>query len=174
MNAITHHCVLDPIRTRYLEHRRSLGRQYVHEEWVISLLCRFLAAAGAPDLDQVLFDSWCSTFAALNANTRRSRQRTVRNLCLYRRRTDPQCFVPDLNRFARPCPHAAPRIFGPSDVARMLATTQQLKPTPTSPLLPFVLRLAVVLLYTAGLRRGELLRLRLQDVDADAGRPAHL
>jgi integrase/recombinase XerD len=35
--------------------------------------------------------------------------------------------------------------------------------------MPAVLRLAVVLLYTAGLRRGELLRLSLQDVDAKAG-----
>ena len=34
---------------------------------------------------------------------------------------------------------------------------------------PVVLRLAVVLLYTAGLRRGELLRLTLADVDPTAG-----
>lgn len=50
----------------------------------------------------------------------------------------------------------------------MLAATRQLKPTRGSPLMPAVLRLAVVLLYTAGLRRGELLRLSLQDVDVNA------
>jgi integrase/recombinase XerD len=169
MNATSHRCLLDPIRIRYLAHRRSLGRQYDHEEWIIASLCRFLATVGAVDLDQALFDSWCSTFAGLNANGRRNRQRIVRNLCLYRRRTEPKCFVPDLSRFARPCPYAAPRIFDPQGIARMLAATHQLRPTPTSPLLPFVMRLAVVLLYTAGLRRGELLRLRLQDIDADSG-----
>lgn len=169
MNATPYHCVIEPISIRYLDHWRSLGRQYDHEEWIIASLCRFLATVGAADLDQEHFDSWCSTFAALNANGRRNRQRIVRNLCLYRRRTDPQCFVPDINRFARRCPYAAPRIFEPSDITRMLAATRQLKPTPTSPLLPFVMRLAVVLLYTAGLRRGELLRLRLQDVDANCG-----
>ena len=169
MNAGTLCTALNEVSIRYLEHRRALGRQYAHEESVIASLCRFLVTIEAVDLDQVHFDSWCATFAALNANTRRNRQRIVRNLCVYRRRTDPQCFVPDVNRFARPRAYAAPRIFEPSDIARMLAATRQLKPTHLSPLLPFVMRLAVVLLYTAGLRRGELLRLTLQDVDADNG-----
>jgi integrase len=51
----------------------------------------------------------------------------------------------------------------------MLAATVTLRKTPGSPLLPAVFRIAVVLLYTAGLRRGELLRLTLDDVDAGAG-----
>lgn len=38
-----------------------------------------------------------------------------------------------------------------------------------SPLRPAVMRLAVVLLYTAGLRRGELVRLALGDVDSTRG-----
>ncbi len=45
----------------------------------------------------------------------------------------------------------------------------QLAPTPGSPLLPAVMRIAVVLLYTAGLRRGELLRLTLDDVEPRSG-----
>ncbi|WP_408733516.1 tyrosine-type recombinase/integrase [Pseudomonas sp. LS1212] len=51
----------------------------------------------------------------------------------------------------------------------MLAAAEQLSPVPTSPLRPAVLRLAVVLLYTAGLRRGELLRLTLADADSAQG-----
>ena len=154
---------------RYIERQRALGRKYATEECVIASLCRFLSSIKATDLDLACFEAWCSTFTALNANVRRNRQRMVRNLCLYRRRTEPDCFVPDLNRFPRPCPYEAPRIFSPSDVARMLVATRRLKPTHGSPLMPAVLRLAVVLLYTAGLRRGELLRLSLQDVDVEAG-----
>ena len=51
----------------------------------------------------------------------------------------------------------------------MLAGADRLAPTSTSPLRPAVMRLAVVLLYTAGLRRGELLHLTLADVDPRHG-----
>ncbi len=62
-----------------------------------------------------------------------------------------------------------PFIVEPEQVARMLAAAAELAPTPGSPLLPAVMRIAVVLLYTAGLRRGELLRLTLADVEPGAG-----
>ncbi|MFK4529349.1 integrase [Bradyrhizobium japonicum] len=72
-------------------------------------------------------------------------------------------------RLPRRCPHASPVTFGAADVARMLAAADRLAPTSTSPLRPAVIRLAVVPLYTAGLRRGELLRLTLADVDPRHG-----
>jgi integrase/recombinase XerD len=154
---------------RYLQTRRALGRGYAHEERVIDALRRFLKKGGFVDLDRTVFEAWCASQDHLAANTRRNRQRIVRNFCLYRQRGEPTCFIPDANRFPRRCPHAPPVIFGPAEVARMLAMTERLAPTANSPLRPAVMRLAVVLLYTAGLRRGELLRLTLEDVDARNG-----
>jgi integrase len=106
---------------------------------------------------------------SLTSNVRRARQVAVRNFCLYRQRTEPRCFVPDINRFARPQPHAAPDILTPAQVGRLLELAGTREATATSRLRPYVLRLALVLLYTAGLRRRELLRLTLADVDAQAG-----
>src|SRR5699024_7953464 len=100
---------------------------------------------------------------------RRARQRIVRNFCLYRRRTEPACFVPNLETFPRPQPYRAPILVEPEQIARMLELTAGLTATPGSPLRPAVMRLAIVLLYTAGLRRGELLRLRLTDAEPRAG-----
>jgi integrase len=60
-------------------------------------------------------------------------------------------------------------IFGPAEVARMLRAITELAPNPQFPLRRDALRLAVVLLYTAGLRRGELVRLTLADVDLRSG-----
>lgn len=156
---------LDSAIEQYLQLRRSLGRAYGTEERVLASLSQFLVAAGCAELDQAHFASWCHSHAGLTANVRRNRQRMVRNFCLYRQRTEPHCFVPDINHFPRPCPYAAPVIFGPAEVASMLAAAQKLLPAPNSPLRPAVLRLAIVLLYTAGLRRGELLRLTLADAD---------
>jgi integrase len=60
-------------------------------------------------------------------------------------------------------------ILGPADIARLLNATDALRIHGAVPLRPAMLRLAVVLLYTAGLRRGELVRLRLGDIDRTDG-----
>jgi integrase/recombinase XerD len=159
----------DQVADRYLRRQRSLGRAYVHEEHVIDALGLFLERHHCAELNQASFEIWCASQAHLSANTRRNRQRIIRNFCLYRRRTEPTCFVPDINRFPHRKPYAPPVIFGAVEVARMLAVADRLAPTSTSPLRPAVMRLAVVLLYTAGLRRGELLRLTLADVDPRHG-----
>lgn len=169
MNAPRPGTPLDPVVDRYLQWKRALGRGYLGVERMLVSLLQFMHECAAADLDQNLFDAWSKSFAGLTANVRRSRQREVRNFCLYRQRTEPNCFVPDANRFPRPCPHCAPIIFGPDAVTRMLAIADQQRATPCSPLLPAVLRLAVVLLYSAGLRRGELLNLTLADADPTAG-----
>ena len=153
---------------RYLVLKRSLGRKYEHEENVLRSLSMFLADRGMGSLDQDAFDAWCRMHDHATANVRRNWQRIVRNLCLYRQRSEPTCFVPDPNLFPRPCPHAAPVIFGPVEIGRMLVAARSLPRGSKSPLRPHVARIAVVLLYTAGLRRGELLRLTLDDVGLEA------
>jgi integrase len=150
---------------RYLQRQRALGRGYAHEGYVFSALRRFLEDKGALDLNPAIFEAWCASQAHLSANTRRNRQRIVRNFCLYRQRSELSCFVPDINHFPRRRPSVPPVIFGPTDVAKLLAAADRITPMLTSPLRPAVMRLAVVLLYTAGLRRGELLRLTLADAD---------
>lgn len=169
MNDHTASTALDPVISRYLAHRRALGRQYDLEEHILHSLTDFLVQVGESDLSGELFDSWCRTFDSLNSTVRRARQVAVRNFCLYRQRTEPRCFVPDINRFARPQPPAAPIITTPAQIGRLLELAGTREPKPTSPLRPHVLRLALVLLYTAGLRRSELVRLTLADVDAHAG-----
>lgn len=153
----------------YLKHFRALGRGYFNEERTLRSLTAFLAQEHESDLSADLFDAWCRTFAKLSANTRRARQLIVRKFCLYRRRTELRCFVPDVNRFARTQPHAPPMILTLAQISKLLHLSSECKPRANSPLHPRVVRLALVLLYTAGLRRGELLRLTLADVDAQAG-----
>lgn len=158
----------EPIAT-YLAHQHALGRRYLQEEHVLHRLRRYLAHASAADLDRSRFDRWCHSQRRLAANTRRARQLIVRKFCLFRRRSEPNCFVPDALYFARPQPYRPPVLVAPGQIGRMLSLTSELVPSNNSPLRGAVLRLAIVLLYTAGLRRGELLRLTLADVDAPTG-----
>jgi integrase/recombinase XerD len=161
--------ILDPIITRYLKHFRTLGRCFDSEERTLRSLSSFLIRKNKRDLDAALFDDWCHTFETLSANFRRMRQRIVRNFCLYRRRTESRCFVPDLHRFVRPQPYPAPIILTQAQIAQLLEFAGEYQSTPQTPFLPQILRIAIVLLYTAGIRRGELVRLTLADVDAQAG-----
>jgi integrase len=61
-----------------------------------------------------------------------------------------------------------PYIFSEGDIASLVVAADGLEPHEASPLHRHVARLGVVLLYTAGLRRGELVRLTLDDYDPTA------
>ena len=137
------------------------------ERRVLEMLALFLQTASLGDLTPDTFAAWAQTLHHLTPTVRRNRLRIVRNFCLYRRRTDPTCFVPDLALFpARHQPRAA-YIFTPHQIAQLVRAAATLPPTPRCPLRPDVFRLAVVLLYTTGLRRGELLRLTVGDYASD-------
>jgi integrase/recombinase XerD len=88
------HTPIDAMIRRYLQRQRSLGRGYAKEEWVLTSLHNFLKKARSADLDHKTFQEWCKSHEELTANVRRQRQRIARNFCLYRQRTEPNCFVP--------------------------------------------------------------------------------
>jgi integrase len=89
----------------------------------------------------------------------------VCSFCLYRRRTEPQCFVPDPGSFPPYHQRLKPYIFSQDEVAKLLGAASRLKRNPGSLLRPEVTRLAIVLLFTTGIRRGELLSLTVGDYD---------
>lgn len=167
MTSSTFSSALGPAIADYLSLKRSLGRKFVAEGHVLAHLDRFLTAQMPPRaaLRPEGFASWCLTLARLSSTTRRSRMRIVRNLCLYIRRTDPACFVPDSSTFPPVQPAQSPHIFSEGEIVRLLCAAAELQPRSTSPLHSETYRLAVVLLYTAGLRRGELVRLTVSDYD---------
>lgn len=153
----------------YLANRRAFGRRYSAEEWMLGSLRQFLVSRRAADLNQHLFDQWRKTLVYLSPNTQRGREMAVYKFCSHRRRAQPRCFLPDPLSFAKPRPYPLPILFEPTQIAELLYMASALPPHSRFPLRPHVVRLAIVLLYTAGLRRGELIRLRMDDVDLRSG-----
>lgn len=148
----------------YVALKKALGRRFAAETAILADLDRFLAGRSC-DLSAEGFAAWCLTLGRLTPTVRRNWMRIARNLSLYRRRRHPRCFVPDPTGF--PAPHAPvrPYIFTEDEIVRLLRAAAALSPMSNSPLYAQGMRLAVVLLYTAGLRRGELVRLTLSDYD---------
>jgi integrase len=151
---------------RYVALKRALGRRFDDASYQLARLDRFLASEQAPDLTAATFSAWCASLQHLSASTRRKEMMVVHGLCLYRRRSEPACFVPDPSQFPPSPPRSRPHIFAETEIARLLAATDALPANAPSPLQREVARLAVVLLYTTGIRRGELVRLALADYDS--------
>jgi integrase/recombinase XerD len=148
---------------RYIRHQRALGLQFRRQTYVLRGLARFLA--GRHELDVERFEAWMRSLKHTSGTSRRGDALVIRKFCLYRRRTEPDCFVPDPLYFPRRLPPITPVILGPSEIARMLDTIEGWPRNPQHPLYKATYRIALVLLYTTGMRRGELVRLTLADVD---------
>lgn len=156
--------VLGPVIKGYVTLKQALGRHYRTESDILQHLDAFLVDRGG-DLTAETFALWCCTREHLTTGVRRTWMRVVRNLCLYRRRREPTCFVPDPLQFPLPHQPVRPHIFTEPEIARLLDEAQRLAAGNRSPLPAENMRLAIVLLYTAGLRRGELQRLIVGDYD---------
>jgi len=158
---------LAPVFVRYVSLKRVLGRRFDNPARTLQLLDQFLKdrASIYPDLDAAAFQSWCHTHENVASGIRRFRMMEVYKFCLYRRRTEPFCFVPDPTLFPKPHQKLQPYIFSEQEVARLLEASSRLKRMLYTPLRPEVIRLAIVLLFTTGVRRRELLRLTVGDYD---------
>jgi integrase len=160
--------ILAPALDRYLSLKQSLGRKYRRELSVLANLDGFLSST-CQDLTSKAFQQWISPRSDLASGVKRDYMRIVRSFCLYRRRTEAGCFVPDPHEFPIPHQTVRPYIFQQSEIAHLLAETRHLRPAVRSPLHRQNMYLGVILLYTTGLRRGELLRLTLGDCDLSEG-----
>jgi integrase len=156
--------VLGPTIADYVSLKQALGRRYDGERRILASLDTFLAAASA-DLSADTFIRWCQTQEHLASGVRRYRMRVVRNLVLYRRRREPSCFVPDPLLFPQLHQPVQPYIFTHTEISRLIEQAKSLQPSRDCRLRPELFSLAITLLYTAGLRRGELLRMTIGDYD---------
>lgn len=147
---------LGPMMTHYVTLKQALGRGFASPCAVLRSLDRYLVDAGMTDLTADTFAAWSATLSHLMPGVRRGRFQIIRNFCLYRRRTDPACFVPDPGLFPVRHRPVYPHIFTDAEIIRLLASAKTLERTPGSPLRPDVFRLGIVLLFTTGIRRGEL------------------
>ncbi len=156
---------LAPVFARYVDLKRALGRRFDLPARTLQSLDRFLCDQKPkyPDLNAAAFQAWCHTLEHVTSGVRRVRMLEVCAFCLYRRRTEPQCFVPESSSFPPYHQRLKPYIFCEAEVAGLLRAASGLKRNPLSPLRPEAIRLAIILLFTTGIRRGELLNLMIGD-----------
>jgi integrase/recombinase XerD len=156
---------LGPTMARYVALKRALGRRGDGVEHILRYLDHFLVSRQVEDLTRETFAAWADSMAHLSGTTRRGRLRAVYHFCLARHRDDAGVFVPDPTQFPAAAPRPWPHTFSEADIVRLLTTADDLPAHNASPLHREVARIALVILYTTGLRRGELARLTRRDYD---------
>lgn len=168
-------CKTPPLRrfdtavSSYLSSRRALGRAVQVDEYVLRLLRTYLMRAGYSDLDAESFARWRRRLRHCVHNTQVDWATMVYRFCRYRRRRETRCFLPQRWTLGRHRPHPLPTPIEPDQVRRLLDFIASRPRDGNRRLVRAAHRLMIVLMYTAGLRRGEVARLRLEDVDAETG-----
>jgi integrase/recombinase XerD len=153
----------------FISSRRALGRAIQVDAYVLSRLRKHLARTGYGDLDATSFARWRRGLRHCTHNTQVDWAMMVYRFCRYRRRREKRCFLPERWTLGRHRPYPLPTPIEPEQVQRLLLFAERRPLRNYRSLRRAAHRLAIVLLYTVGLRRGELVRLQLEDVDAEAG-----
>jgi integrase/recombinase XerD len=156
---------------RYLQTRRALGRSCRVEEAILRRWDDFLLRhfPKASEVKLPMFQRWAQTMQNLAATTRRQRMHIVRNFLIFHARQNPRTSIPDLKTFPKPGPlRVLPRLVSTKEMAHLLASASMLPPSPRNPLRAQTVRLALILLFCCGLRRGELLKLKIEHFDVQS------
>ena len=161
------HSSLTSSLRRYLATRRALGRAYIAEEAVLRRWDDFLQHrfGQVRRIRSEMFHSWAQTMSQLTPAVRRNRLRIVRNFLQFHARHHPETYIPDSAAFPQPVPYRHPRLVSVKEMAQVLAAARQLPVSHQNPLRSETVRLALLLLFCCGLRRGELLRLQWRHFD---------
>jgi integrase len=149
--------------------KKALGRAFETETRVLlhwdGFLHRHQARSRIISPDS--FNAWAAELTQLNPSVLRHRLRIVRNFLRFHGREHDIGFLPDLATFPRAIPPRSPRLVSETEMAQILAAAAKLEPPPTNPLRAQTVRIALLLLFCCGLRRGELTRLQLSDFDPE-------
>src|SRR5690606_325553 len=153
----------------FLRFKRAMGMGYQRAEFVLDGFVRFVAKHWGEHGDAVLEEAvmrWTTRIAGRKAVTVGLEFGVVRQLCLYRRRSDPSSYVPEHALAPIKESTFSPYIFSHDEIRRLLAAATCHE---GRFIWSAMLRTLMLVLYCTGIRLGEAVRLRVEDVDLDRG-----
>ena len=157
---------------RFLALKHGMGYSYREEVRVLHDLDRFLSthlSAADPLVTPAVVHEYIARRGAESETTRAHRLTLIREVCRFLRLDDARVVVPDRRSLRIVRQKFLPRVLSRDEGSRFLQACTQLPSGQGSPIRAAVLGTALRLLYLAGLRAGELLRLTQDDLDLETG-----
>lgn len=149
----------------YLRMRRALGFKLRHEGQVLVQLAAYLEQAGAQHLTTELALSWAQLPQGVAPITWAHRLGAARGFATYLKTLDPATEIPARGLLPASAPRPTPYLWSPTDVARLLRATHQLRP----PLRAATHEALFGLIAASGIRLGEALGLPRDGADLSEG-----
>jgi integrase len=163
---------LAPQLARFLALKHAMGYRYREEGRVLRDLDRFLStrlSAADPLVTPAVVHEYIARRGTESDTTRAHRLTLIREVCRFLRLDDARVVVPDRRSLRIVRQKFVPRVLSRDEGSRFLQACTQLPPGQGSPIRAAILGTALRVLYLAGMRAGELLRLTQADLDLDTG-----
>jgi len=162
---------LAPLMEQFVQEKRACGYRYHGEARTLARFDRFLfdEAVTQSALPRSITGKWLARQPHESASTHQHRITAVRQFALFLCRLGHPADVPDGSLAAKDGAGFSPRILTHAEIRRLLHAVDQLTPTAHAPLRHLIMPEVFRLLYGCGLRLGEVLHLRVADVDLDRG-----
>jgi integrase len=163
---------LAPQLARFLALKHAMGYRYREEGRVLRDLDRFLStrlSSADPLVTPAVVHDYVARRGGESETTRAHRLTLIREVCRFLRLDDLRVVVPDRLSLRIVRQKFVARVLSRDEGRRFLHACTRLPPGQGSPIRAAVLGTALHLLYLAGLRAGELLRLTQADLDLDTG-----
>ena len=157
---------------QFLALKHAMGYRYREEGRALRDLDHFLStrlSATDPLITPTVVHEYIARRGAESETTRAHRLTLIREVCRFLRLDDARVVVPDRRSLRIVRQNFVPRVLSRDEGSRFLQACTQLPPGQGSPIRAAVLGTALRLLYLAGLRAGELLRLTQADLDLETG-----
>ena len=157
---------------QFLAQKHAMGYHYRDEGRALRELDRFLNTRLSPEdpvITLAIVHDYVARRSTESETTRAHRLSLMREVCRFLRLEDARTVVPDRRSLRIVRQKFVPRVLSRDEGKRFLQACAELPQGRTSPVRDAVLGTALRLLYLAGLRAGELLRLTQADVNLDAG-----
>lgn len=163
--------VLAPLMARFVQEKHACGYAYCESTRILHRLDDFLVqeCLTTLELPRSLARQWLAKKPHESARTQQRRFILVRHFSGYLLRSGYPAYVPESTLVVRNPATFVPRMLSDEELGKFFHAVDTLEPTARSPLRHLVMPEIFRLLYGCGFRVGEVLKLRVRDVDLDQG-----
>jgi len=163
--------VLAPLMNQFVQEKHACGYAYHEPIRLLHRLDEFLVRERLTTLElpRSLARKWLAKKPYESARTQQPRIIVVRHFARFLLRAGYPAYVPESILAARNPATFVPRMLSDEELRKFFHAVDALEPTARSPLRHLVMPEVFRLLYGCGFRVGEVLKLRVRDVDLDQG-----